>query len=120
VTERRRQLAAQNALLEGRVARRTRALERAQADLVQAGKLSALGQMSAGISHELNQPLMAIRSFAENGQAFLERGKGDVAAENLGRISELWAYFGTCPQDGADHSKFARVCPTGRNPDERC
>ena len=43
------------------------ALTRAQADLVQAGKLSALGQMSAGISHELNQPLMAIQQFAENG-----------------------------------------------------
>ena len=49
----------------------------AQDDLVQAGKLSALGQMSAGISHELNQPLMAIRSFADNGSAFLARGKAD-------------------------------------------
>ena len=99
VTERRRQLAAQNALLEGRVARRTRALERAQADLVQAGKLSALGQMSAGISHELNQPLMAIRSFAENGQAFLDRDKPDVAAENLGRISELARRMGRIIQN---------------------
>jgi len=45
--------------------------------------------MSAGISHELNQPLMAIQSFAENGVRFLERGKTDTAAQNLGRISEL-------------------------------
>ena len=59
-----------NALLETRVAERTHELSeantqlrRAQAELVQAGKLSALGQMSAGISHELNQPLMAIRSY---------------------------------------------------------
>jgi two-component system C4-dicarboxylate transport sensor histidine kinase DctB len=51
--------------------------------------LSALGQMSAGISHELNQPLMAIRSFAENAEEFLARGKPEVAAENLSRISEL-------------------------------
>jgi two-component system C4-dicarboxylate transport sensor histidine kinase DctB len=45
--------------------------------------------MSAGISHELNQPLMAIRSYAENGALFLDRGRGAEAAENLSRISEL-------------------------------
>lgn len=108
--ERRRTLAEANTRLEARVATRTQALEianrdltrevterleaearlkRVQADLVQAGKLSALGEMSAGISHELNQPLMAIRSFAENAQAFLERDNAAKAAENLGRISEL-------------------------------
>lgn len=109
-TERRRVLARANAVLESRVAARTvdlsesnlklrrevaerqeaeAALQRAQADLVQAGKLGALGQMSAGISHELNQPLMAIRSFAENGTQYLERGRVDEAGENLTRISEL-------------------------------
>ncbi len=117
VTERRRTLAerleieaAANQALEARVAARTgelseanrnlrreigerreaeAALKKAQADLVQAGKLSALGQMSAGISHELNQPLMAIRSFAENAAAFIDRGKPERASENLARISEL-------------------------------
>ncbi len=78
-----------NARLEARVAERTAALQQAQQDLVQAGKLSALGQMSAGISHELNQPLMAIRSYAENAEELLRRGKEDVAGENLGRISDL-------------------------------
>lgn len=88
--------AAANERLEARVAERTQALkdandelQQAQADLVQAGKLSALGQMSAGISHELNQPLMAIRSFADNGTEFLNRGAPDKAGANLGRISEL-------------------------------
>ncbi len=111
-TERRRTLAQANAELESRVRDRTlalsetnvhlrrevaerqeaeRALKKAQAELVQAGKLSALGQMSAGISHELNQPLMAIQQYADNGAAFLERGKPEAAAENLGRISGLAA-----------------------------
>ncbi|WP_146344011.1 sensor histidine kinase [Phaeobacter marinintestinus] len=111
-TERRRALAQANAVLESRVEARTQALsatntqlrrevaereeaeaalKQAQADLVQAGKLSALGQMSAGISHELNQPLMAIRQFADNGMAFLERDQTDKARENLGRIAELAA-----------------------------
>ncbi len=89
VTERRRTLVVANRLLESRVEARTSELRRAQADLVQAGKLSALGQMSAGISHELNQPLMAIQQFAQNGVRFLERGDTDVAGENLSRISAL-------------------------------
>lgn len=109
-TERRRTLALLNQRLEARVEQRTRELQEVnqslrrevvertaaearlkqmQAELVQAGKLSALGQMSAGISHELNQPLMAIRSFAENAETFLERGKVDIAGQNLARISEL-------------------------------
>ncbi len=109
-TERRRALSDANAALERQVAKRTAALNasntelrreatereeaqaalrRAQADLVQAGKLSALGQMSAGISHELNQPLMAIRSFAENAVQFLERDRPDRTAENLTRISQM-------------------------------
>ncbi len=96
VAERRRVLARLNVELERRVQARTVELEavnvdlkRTQADLVQAEKLSALGHMSAGISHELNQPLMAIRSFAENGKALLSKGKSDVADQNLGRIAQL-------------------------------
>ena len=108
--ERRRTLALANAQLETRVVERTAeltlanealrhevvertaaeaALKKAQADLVQAGKLSALGQMSAGISHELNQPLMAIQQYADNATAFLERGKLETAAQNLNRISAM-------------------------------
>ncbi len=78
-----------NAALEARVEKRTGQLKRAQDDLLQAGKLSALGQMAAGISHELNQPLAAIQSFSENAQVFLERGQPEKAAGNLGRIADL-------------------------------
>ena len=109
-TQRRATLAQANACLESRVQDRTAQLSRAnaeltrevaerraaetrltkaQADLVQAGKLSALGQLSAGISHELNQPLMAIQTFAENGVGFLDRDRPEVAAKNLRKISEL-------------------------------
>ena len=92
--DRRRALSAVNARLEQRVEARTAELKRAQDELVQAGKLSALGQMSAGLSHELNQPLMAIRQFAENGALFLEKGKPERAAANLGRIAELSGRMG--------------------------
>lgn len=96
--------------LEGRVAERTSDLEglnrrlkqevlereqaqqelvRAQDDLVQAGKLSALGTMSASISHELNQPLAAIRSYAENAEVLLDHERTEDARGNLKLISEL-------------------------------
>lgn len=107
---RRRTLSRANATLEARVEDRTRelrdinaalrveirerreaeqALKRAQAELVQVGKLSALGQMSAGISHELNQPLMAIRSFAENAAKFLQLDRTEMARSNLEKIADL-------------------------------
>lgn len=65
------------------------ALVRAQDNLVQAGKLSALGTMSASISHELNQPLAAIRSYAENAEVLLDHQRTDDARGNLKLISEL-------------------------------
>lgn len=58
-------------------------LVRAQDDLVQAGKLSALGTMSASISHELNQPLAAIRSYAENAEILLDHERTNDARGNL-------------------------------------
>lgn len=65
------------------------ALRQTQDELIQAAKLAVLGQMSASISHELNNPLAAIRSFADNGRRFLEREKYDRVDDNLARISAL-------------------------------
>jgi two-component system C4-dicarboxylate transport sensor histidine kinase DctB len=58
-------------------------------DLIQAAKLAALGQMAAGLSHELNQPLAAIRSHAHNGALLLERGRPEEAQKAIGRIQAL-------------------------------
>ncbi len=102
VSQRTEALAGANRALRREVAERKEAeaaLKQAQDELVQAGKLSALGEMSAGISHELNQPLMAIRSFAENGALFLDRGQPEKAGENLGRIAELARRMGRIIQN---------------------
>ncbi len=64
-------------------------LRRAQSDLIQAGKLAALGQMSAALSHEFNQPLAAIRTYTDNAAAFLERDQEERAKANLVQISKL-------------------------------
>ena len=94
VQERTRDLEALNSRLKVEVLEREQAqqeLVRAQDELLQAGKLSALGTMSASISHELNQPLAAIRSYADNAGVLLEHDRVDEARNNLKLISELTA-----------------------------
>lgn len=92
VLERTRDLETLNSRLKEEVLEREQAqqeLIRAQDELVQAGKLSALGTMSASISHELNQPLAAIRSYAQNGEVLLDHGRVEEARGNLRSIGEL-------------------------------
>ena len=94
VAERTEDLVALTERLKQEVLEREQAqqeLVRAQDELVQAGKLSALGTMSASISHELNQPLAAIRSYADNAGVLLDHGRVDDARGNLKLISELTA-----------------------------
>lgn len=64
-------------------------LVRAQDELVQAGKLSALGIMSASISHELNQPLAAIRSYTDNAKILLEKQRFTEVRNNLDLVAQL-------------------------------
>jgi len=89
--------------MESRVTQRTEALSReiderrkaerelrqTQAELIHAAKMAGLGQLSAGISHELNQPLTAIRAYADNAQRLLQRGQYEALADNLVQITEL-------------------------------
>ncbi|MES9944370.1 MAG: ATP-binding protein [Candidatus Thiodiazotropha sp.] len=64
-------------------------LRETQGELIQTAKLAVLGQMSASISHELNNPLAAIRSYADNARKFLSINKDDKADDNLQRIAQL-------------------------------
>ena len=103
ILQRRRRLIAFSRALESQVVDRTallsaeiaerkateQMLRRTQGELVQAGKLAALGQMSAALSHEFNQPLTAIRTYAENATAFIEAGSRERATENLSRVMRL-------------------------------
>lgn len=60
-----------------------------QNELVQAAKLATIGQMSAGINHELNQPLTAIRNYADNADKFLEMDRKERVHQNLLEIASL-------------------------------
>lgn len=92
VEERTADLARVNQEIEHEIAERRQTekqLRKMQNDLVQAGKLAALGQMSAALSHEINQPLAAAKNYAENASLLVERGRLDEVRENLRRISGL-------------------------------
>ena len=94
--------------LEDQVALRTRDLTReveehkrteqtlrdTQGELIQTAKLAVLGQMSASISHELNNPLAAIRGYADNARRFLSLDKTQQVDENLERIARLTDQMG--------------------------
>ncbi|MCH7342482.1 ATP-binding protein [Pelomonas sp. CA6] len=85
VDHRTAELRSANAELKRQIAQRIQAED----ELVQAGKLAVLGQMSAGISHEVNQPLTALRALARNSQRLLEVGRPQAVADNLKTMDEM-------------------------------
>ena len=92
VAERTRELRETNTSLQTEIDehRHTEArLRTTQNELVQAGKLAALGQMSAAIAHEINQPLAAIRTFMASAKVFAKRENFAQVVHNLDLITGL-------------------------------
>ncbi|MCU6432360.1 sensor histidine kinase [Undibacterium sp. Jales W-56] len=83
-------------------------LRSTQDEMVQTGKLAMLGQMAAGMTHELNQPLTAIRAFADNAVTYLARGNLRQAGDNLSHIGAASARMGSII---AQLKGFARKSP---------
>lgn len=75
--------------LESTVVARTAQLRSAQSELVHAGKMAALGQMSAGLVHELNQPLTALRTLTESATLLLDQDRKTDVQGNLQRITRM-------------------------------
>jgi two-component system C4-dicarboxylate transport sensor histidine kinase DctB len=84
--------------LEARVVERTAELRAAQNELVHAGKMALLGRMSAGMVHELNQPLAAMRTLADNACVLLQHGRNADVEGNLQRIAKLVDRLGALTQ----------------------
>lgn len=84
-------------------------LRESRNNAVQAGKLTVLGQMSAGISHEISQPLTAIHTFTDNAVNLLELGRVPEALENLGIISRMADRIESM---AAEIKSFSRKSPT--------
>lgn len=92
VEQRTEALAKTNAQLKLEIEERIRAeqaLRLTHEELIQAEKLAALGQMSAGLVHEISQPLSAIQTFLASTHLLIERDETELAQENLDEIDKL-------------------------------
>jgi two-component system C4-dicarboxylate transport sensor histidine kinase DctB len=81
-----------NARLQREIAERQKAernLEEAEQSLAQSQKLAALGEMSAAVSHELNQPLAAMKTYLAGARLLLQRRRFDEAGSSFQRIDDL-------------------------------
>ena len=86
------ELRALNARLQREIAERERVQETlavTEQSLAQSSKLAALGEMSAAVSHELNQPLAAMKTYLAGARLLLRRNRPDEALSSFGRIDDL-------------------------------
>jgi len=75
-----------------------KSLEVAEQTLAQSSKLAALGEMSAAVSHELNQPLAAMKTYLAGARLLLQRRRPDEALSSFQRIDDLIGRMGTITQ----------------------
>ncbi|MBV4490115.1 ATP-binding protein [Pseudomonas oryzicola] len=96
--------------LKRQVEERTRELRTAQEGLVQSAKLAALGQMSAAMAHEINQPLTTQRMQLETLRLLLDHGRYDEARQALEPLEQMLTRMAAL----TGHLKtFARNSPVG-------
>ncbi|MGG6895550.1 sensor histidine kinase [Rhizobium sp. BR 315] len=86
-------------------------LQGVQQDLVQANRLAILGQVAAGVAHEINQPLATIRAYAENASVFLKRQQTEPVKENLSSIAALTERIGTITEELKAFARKGRTAP---------
>lgn len=96
--------------LERLVEERTRELQTAQDGLVHAARMAALGQMSAALAHEINQPLTALRMQLASQRLLLDSGRSEAVREGLAQVEGLIERMAAL----TSHLKtFARKNPAG-------
>ncbi|MEZ8901362.1 ATP-binding protein [Vibrio sp. 10N.222.48.A11] len=64
-------------------------LKQTEQELTQTAKLAVLGELSASINHEINQPLAALRTYSENSLKLLEMERTDLVKSNLEKMIGL-------------------------------
>ena len=102
------ELRALNDRLSTEITQRERAernLQVAEASLEQSSKLAALGEMSAAVSHELNQPLAAMRTYLVAAKLLLSRKRSEEALSSFQRIDDLIGRMGTITQQLKSYSR---------------
>ena len=102
------ELIALNDRLSTEITQRERAernLHVAEASLEQSSKLAALGEMAVAVSHELNQPLAAMRTYLAAAKLLLSRKRSEEALSSFQRIDDLIGRMGTITQQLKSYSR---------------
>ena len=102
------ELRALNLRLQREIAEKERVQETlavAEQSLAQSSKLAALGEMSAAVSHELNQPLAAMKTYLAGARLLLRRNRPDEALSSFGRIDDLIERMGAITRQLKSHAR---------------
>ncbi|WP_120501514.1 ATP-binding protein [Roseovarius sp. EL26] len=104
------ELRALNARLQREIAERQRVQETlavAEQTLAQSSKLAALGEMSAAVSHELNQPLAAMKIYLSGAKLLMERNRPEEAISSFQRIDDLIERMGAITKQLKSYARRA-------------
>ena len=97
-----------NSRLQNEINEREKAeknLKVAEQSLAQNSKLAALGEMSAAVSHELNQPLAAMKTYLAGAKLLLQRSRSDEALSSFQRIDDLIERMATITKQLKSHAR---------------
>ncbi len=100
-----------NLRLQREIAERERVQETlavAEQTLAQSSKLAALGEMSAAVSHELNQPLAAMKTYLAGARLLLRRNRPDEALAAFHRIDDLIERMGAITRQLKSYARKGR------------
>lgn len=103
-------LRALNHRLQREIAERERmqqSLEVAEQSLAQSSKLAALGEMSAAVSHELNQPLAAMKTYLAGARLLVNRNRPEEALSSFKRIDDLIERMGAITKQLKSYARKA-------------
>jgi two-component system NtrC family sensor kinase len=99
-------LAESYANLERKIEERTRQLQMMQEQLVQSGKMAAVGQLVGGVAHELNNPLTVVMGYAELAQRRIAAGDADPGMQKM--LGAILTHAERCSKIVANLLQFAR------------
>lgn len=100
-------------LLWGVRSRAEARVQQLRGDLMQANRLAVLGQISAGVAHEINQPVAAIRGYVDNAALLLERGESAAVQRNLTAVADLTERIGLITNELRLFARKTPAAPEG-------
>jgi signal transduction histidine kinase len=108
-----REISDWNRLLETRVAEKSRELEEVHLRMVEVERLAAMGQVAAGVAHELNNPLTGIMGYSELAlEQYRDHPPDPLTPRDIGKILGYFENIGglglRCRNIILDMLKFAR------------